>query len=267
MSQKKHPYKPLMQATQQENHSQPAHQWKLDKDGFRLRGTHMTRIDGFSDVVFGFALTLLVVSLEVPKTYHELISTLSGFAAFALCFFLLLGIWQQHFIFFRRYDLDDPRTIGLNTILLFLVLFFVYPMKFLFSLVSFNFLGSGDQARTPAFDPNPQIANIQVEYVMMLYGLGFFLVYFILILLTYHAWKKRYELQLNALEKLLTLESLTSKISVGLVGLLCILFARILRDSAPGLCGLIFLLIVPIQAVLGIYFRRKRKALKLRTGN
>jgi hypothetical protein len=27
----------------------------IAKDGFRLRGTAMSRVDGFSDVVFGFA--------------------------------------------------------------------------------------------------------------------------------------------------------------------------------------------------------------------
>ena len=57
----------------------------IAKDGFRLRGTLMSRLDAFSDVVFGFALTLLVVSLEVPHTFPELYASLRSFIPFALC--------------------------------------------------------------------------------------------------------------------------------------------------------------------------------------
>jgi uncharacterized membrane protein len=52
----------------------------IGKDGFRLRGTSMSRIDAFSDVVFGFAITLLVVSLEIPHTFEELHRSLRGFS-------------------------------------------------------------------------------------------------------------------------------------------------------------------------------------------
>ena len=38
-------------------------------------------IEAVSDVVFGFALTLLVVSLQVPRTYADLVDTMRGFPA------------------------------------------------------------------------------------------------------------------------------------------------------------------------------------------
>ena len=62
-----------------------------DRDfaGFRLRGNQVTRLESFSDAVFGFALTLLVVSLDVPKSFDDLVDTMRGFTAFAICFLLL----------------------------------------------------------------------------------------------------------------------------------------------------------------------------------
>ena len=39
----------------------------------RLRGREVSRIEGVSYAVFGFEITLLVVSLEVPNTFDELL--------------------------------------------------------------------------------------------------------------------------------------------------------------------------------------------------
>ncbi len=73
-----------------------------ERDGdFRWRGDGVSRIEGLSDAVFGFALTLLVVSLEVPATFDNLAAMMLGLPAFAITFTLLILIWSAHYRFFR----------------------------------------------------------------------------------------------------------------------------------------------------------------------
>ena len=91
---------------------------------FRWRAREITRLEGFSDAVFAFALTLLVVSLEAPHTFDELMDTMRGFPAFGICFAILVQVWFYHYRYFRRYGLQDGITVVLNAALLFVVLFF-----------------------------------------------------------------------------------------------------------------------------------------------
>ena len=67
-------------------------------------------------------MTLLVVSLEVPKTFPELLDAMHGFIVFGICFTLLAYVWFMHYRFFRRYGLENPWTVILNCALLFFVL-------------------------------------------------------------------------------------------------------------------------------------------------
>ncbi len=112
-----------------------AEKFENDTNEFRFRGHEVRRIEAFSDAVFAFAVTLLIVSLEVPKNFEELMITMRGFFAFGVSFVLLMMIWYEQNIFFRRYGLDDFTTTVLNCTLIFLVLFYVYPLKFLFTLI------------------------------------------------------------------------------------------------------------------------------------
>jgi hypothetical protein len=108
---------------------------------FRYRAHEVTRLEAFSDVIFGFALSLIVVSLEAPKTYGELMETMRGILPFGFCFLIFIGLWLQHHEFFRRYALQDKTTVVLNIALLFVILFYVYPLKFMFVLMARGILG------------------------------------------------------------------------------------------------------------------------------
>src|SRR6185369_7143629 len=114
-----------------------------DAGDFRLRGKEVSRLEALSDGVFALALTLLIVAVEVPSSFDDLLNVFRGFPAFAVCFAVLIWFWHTHYEFFRRYGLTDGPTLILNSALLFLVLFYVYPLKFVFSLFLAGLLGLG----------------------------------------------------------------------------------------------------------------------------
>src|SRR5438132_2805264 len=118
-----------------------------DSAKFRWRSHEVSRIEGLSDAVFAFAVTLLVVSLEVPKTFADLMTVMRGFGAFAISFTLLFIVWFNQYKFFRRYGLQDNLTVILNAVLLFVVLFYVYPLTFLFSFLLSSVTGGRGQVR------------------------------------------------------------------------------------------------------------------------
>ena len=93
-----------------------------------MRGREVTRLEGFSDAVFGFALTLLVVSLEVPEDLPALKQTLSGFLPFAATFAVVSWIWFEHYLFFLRYKVEDNLTVLFNLVLLFVVAMQTYSL-------------------------------------------------------------------------------------------------------------------------------------------
>jgi len=217
----------------------------IDKDGFRLRGVSMSRVDGFSDVVFGFALTLLVVSLEVPRTYDELHTDLLGFVPFAVCFLLFMTIWRAHFTFFRRFGLHDTPTIWINAFLLFSVLLYIYPLKFLFTIATAHV--------APGVFTNPY----QLRELMGVYGAGFAAIYLSFTALYANAWRQRIHLRLNPLETAITLAALWSYVGISCSGLLCCLLAYVLPLRFAGYASYGFLVVFAWKRVHAVITGRR----------
>jgi uncharacterized membrane protein len=222
-----------------------------DHVGFRLRGQQVTRLESFSDAVFGFALTLLVVSLDVPKTYTDLVTTMRGFPAFALCFLFLALIWNGHYRYCRRYGLDDGTARFLTCVMLFLVLFYVYPLKFLFNFSITALLFGG--AAQPA-----SMTRAQFSTLLVIYGLGFAAVYLAMTLLYVHAYRLRDVLKLTELEKFDTRYQIYRLITLVMVGLIAAFLARIpvLRNWS----SMVYLLLFPIMRTSRVIHRRHRAA-------
>ena len=185
--------------------------------------THeISRLEAFSDAVFAFALTLLVVSLEVPRSYRELMDLMGGFLSFACCFALLVWIWHEHNTFFRRYGLQDNGTVALNAALLFVVLFYIYPLKFMFDSM---FAALMPQRRAPEGMALWQLANTAAVYAV-----GVVALFVMFALLYLRAYAKRAELGLSDLD-VFDLKSLAGhhlmSAGVGTVALAIALFAPV----------------------------------------
>lgn len=230
------------------SHQQPAEHRRglLPEPYFRWRGGEITRLEAFCDVVFGFALTLLVVSLEVPKNYAEMMSAVRGFVPFALCFAQLILIWRAHYRFSRRYGLQDPYTVFLNVVLLFLVLFYVYPLKFVFTLLFAQLTGSGIGVGMTFHEGS---------VLMRLYASGFASVFALFALMYAHAYKLRGALELNPVEVLETQIAIRENLIVAAIG--GVSFALAFRK--PEWSGWWFFVLGPVLAIHGsIYGKRVR---------
>lgn len=209
---------------------------------FRERGRDVSRVEGFADCAFGFAVTLLVVSLDVPRTFDGLIAALRGIPSFAVSFAVLAWIWYTQFRFFRRYGLEDTRTVLLTLLLLFVVLCYVYPLKFLY-VVS---LGGAT------------IAEHDLRLLFVIYGLGVAATFAVLALMHANAYRQRDALGLHELESAETRIAIGTQLGVAAIGLLS---ATLVWLPSPGsfyAAGFVYFL----NGVVYWIAARRRRALR-----
>ena len=105
-----------------------------------------TRLENFSDNVFSFAMTLLVLSIAVPRipnaTASELATAVLGqlipLAILVLSFATIYIVWVSHHEFFRLVPHTDGRILASNGLLLLFVVICPFPTAILA-----GYLGSG----------------------------------------------------------------------------------------------------------------------------
>jgi hypothetical protein len=229
---------------------------------FRMRGREVSRIEALSDAVFGFAITLLIVSLEVPRTFDALMEMMRGFIAFAICFAMLILVWYQQYKFFRRYGLNDALTFVLNAVLLFVVLFYVYPLKFVWTLLVNMVLGVDSRVRLPTGELVAPVANSQMSKMMIVFSIGYVAVFAVFTLLYWRAYAKRAELELNLLEVLDTRTELEENLLHMGVGVLSIALASFNTRWFVALAGYCYAIIGPVMTIHGRWMGKKRKQLE-----
>lgn len=179
---------------------------ELDHDPrFHWRGGSVTRIENLSDIVFALALGMIVSSASPPVTFTQLTDHLVTIIPVTAAFVLLFMIWNAHYVFFRRYGVADGTIIFLNCVLLLLVLFVAYPLRFIFeSLYGFIEGLLGDWSRLEAAEIQYREAGIIMGY----FALGYGLVYLVISQMYVHALSKADLLGLTPAERAMTRQSI-----------------------------------------------------------
>lgn len=208
--------------------------------GFRWRGGDSSRLEALSDMVFAFALTLLVVSSAPPASFGELVDQLWGFPGFAAAFTILLLIWHAHYIFFRRYALEGGAVMALNAALLFLILFFVYPLKYMATMLSSFARSLAEGAPRPPFSLN------EAADALVIFSIGYAAVFAMFAALYALAGLRAGRLELTAEELARTRRSTAEQmVHVGLA-LATAIAASLLPVSAAPFAGFIYFLVAPL---------------------
>lgn len=233
---------------------------------FRYRGKESGRLENLSDGVFALAITLLLISTSAPTTFHQIKQFVWELIPFTICIVLIVLIWCEHFAFFYRYGIRDPKIIFLNTTFLIILLFYVYPLKFLWRMLTLHplsiILDQPDLAESlsPMFRSSSDTALL-----MIIYGVGFASVFFVLVLMYRHALKNSAKLELNRIEEFDTRTSIRSNLLMALIPTLSIILAVVLKDTRyVGLIsGFTYMLYMPVMFTHGFISGRKRERLLL----
>jgi hypothetical protein len=206
---------------------------------FRWRGGATSRLEALFDVILALALTLTAISAEVPQNFQDLVQAFAKLPAFAVCFAILLMCWYYHFLFHRRYGIENFPLVVMSGVLLFVIISYVYPLKFIYSAL---------------LDPAAQVDLTPLEgrWLIGIYSGGFTAIFLMFLLMNGYAYACRRELELNANEQVLTCMTIGTHAIYVLLGALSVLLAW--AGVGGTLAGWVYVAIGPLQFANGLYW-------------
>lgn len=214
---------------------------------FRWRGGGVSRLEGFTDAAFAIVLALLFLRSTPPESFTELTAAMKGLVPFAATFAIIAYVWVEHWLFARRYDLQDGWTTLLNLLLLFLLLFYAYPLKFLFTLLSVSVLGPIGPLDLERLSAGIA-GSTDVVRLFAFYGIGYGAIFGVLALLYLRARALREQLGLDPVERLLTDAAIVQCLVQAGVAALSVVVAFTF-GVRWGLPGWVYCAIGPLMAV------------------
>jgi uncharacterized membrane protein len=230
---------------------------------FRFRGKESGRLENLSDGVFALAITLLLISTSAPTNFAQIKQFAWELIPFTVCIVLIMLIWYQHFVFYYRYGLRDATVIVLNTTFLIIVLFYVYPLKFLWTMVTLLVF---DRSHFGQFSPSFTSFR-DVAWLMIIYAAGVVSVFLVLVFMYWHALRNFGRLGLSPVEVFDTRVSITTNLLMAAIPALSILLSFVFMDNkyVGAISGFTYFLYMPVMMGHGFYAASKRKKLLMDT--
>src|SRR6476659_6150837 len=224
--------------------------------GCRLRGIEMTRLETFIDAAFAFAISMLVIAAQqIPDNIVALLAAFKNVPTF-VCSIAVLGIyWRGHWLWSRRYGLEDDVSILISWTMIVTILIFIYPLKAIFGAM-WNLLSNGQVGQPFSL----HTTEPQARTIFAIYALGLIAISAEILLLNLHAWHLREPLRLNAREQLMTHGELTGwsiPVSVGIVSLV---FSFTLPIEQIAWCGWVYFLMTILVRVHRFLQKRRLEA-------
>jgi hypothetical protein len=205
----------------------------------------MTRLETFIDAAFAFAVTMLVISNgQVPDDISALLVAFKNVPAFVASIAVLSIFWRGHWLWSRRFGLEDGVSILISWTMLVTILIYVYPLKLLFGamfyFLSGHVFGQLITAQTEG----------EVRALFAIYGLGFAAIAVEILFLNLRAWRLREPLRLNDWERSLTRGEIFGWSVPAAVGLVPLVLALTLPMEHIGWSGWLYItltFLVPLQ--------------------
>jgi len=221
--------------------------------GFRLRGIAMTRLETFIDAAFAFAITMLVIAAQqIPDDIKTLLAAFKNVPGFVASIVVIGIFWRGHWLWSRRYGLEDGTSIFISWAMIVTILIYIYPLKAIFG--SMWFLLSGGRVGH-ALGPH---SDAQVRALFAVFALGFIAIALEMGLLNLRALQLREPLRLDARERSMTLQEVTGwsvPVGVGIISLVLSLSLPIAHIEWSGWVYFSMAILVPLHKT---YFARKR---------
>ncbi|MEB2776615.1 TMEM175 family protein [Algoriphagus sp. D3-2-R+10] len=215
------------------------------------RGESPSRLDNLTDAVFGIAVTLLIFNLASPNSLEDLIVFTKTLPAFLISIGFLIVIWQEHVRFSEIYTMRGSWLIFLNSLFIALIIFYVYPLRFLTLFLTNLIFGT---------ELTLQISPGEIPDLMIYYGSIAFALYFVLFWFYNLSIWNRKSLALNPYEELHAKFQRFRMIIMFIVPLLSILLVWIIRPYSVGwasfLGGMLYAFYTPAIIIWGNFYKK-----------